>query len=286
LQLLIHGGVPIDLYRRRLAPHFTGSAADWRELYPTSEGFLAVADRGPGEGLRAMVDNKLFLEFIPLAEVGSAHPTRHWMATIEPHLDYALVLSNCAGLWAYVLGDIVRFVDTRPPRLLIMGRIAQKLSPFGEHLIAAELDEAVNTAAQRLNIGVAEYTVGPVLPKGPREAGYHVYLVEPSGPLSGDARHLAVRFAQAIDRVLLDSNDDYEGERKGDAGIAPPRVHWLAPGTFESWMRTKGKLGGQHKVPRVMPKADRFAELRRELGADTPAPSEDTSRECASNRLS
>jgi hypothetical protein len=260
LHLLIHGGVPMDLYR---------------ELYPTSEGFLATADRGPGEGLRVAADNKLFFEFVPLEDVGSERPRRHWLADVERHVDYALVLSNCAGLWAYLLGDVVRFVETQPPRFLIMGRVSQKLSPFGEHLIAAEIEAAVREAADFIGVRVTEYTVGPVLPRSANSVGHHLYLIEPARTLPGDAAHVAELLAERIDRLLIEDNYDYECQRRGDAGVGPPRVRWVAPGTFEAWMRRRGKLGGQHKVPRITPKADRFAELRQELGDTTEHPDEE-----------
>jgi hypothetical protein len=267
LQLLIHGGVPMELYRERLKVHLDGAPVETRELYPTSEGFIACADRGSGEGLRMMLDNGLFLEFIPMSELGSANPTRHWAATIEAGIDYALVLSNNAGLWAYLLGDVVRFVDTRPPRLLIMGRISQKLSPFGEHLIGAEIEEAVQSAAGDLGFQPAEYTVGPVLPASPGDTGFHVYLIEPSTPIEGDAAALAARVGMHIDKVLRDINYDYDCQRTGDRGVGLPQIRWVDRGSFAAWMRAKNKLGGQHKVPHVVAKADRFAEMADELGA-------------------
>lgn len=268
LQLLIHGGVPMDLYRERLAPHLDGAPVEARELYPTSEGFIAAADRGPGEGLRMMLDNKLFLEFVPMNELESDRPVRHWARTIETDVDYALVLSNCAGLWSYVLGDMVRFVETNPPRLLILGRISQKLSPFGEHLIGAEIEEAVQAAAAAVGIGIRDYTVGPVLPAAAGETGYHVYIVEPTAAINGNAGELAERFSEHLNKVLLDINYDYACQRTGDAGVGPPRVEWVEQGTFEGWMRQKGKMGGQNKVPRVTAKADRFATFGQELGVE------------------
>lgn len=268
LQLLIHSGVPMDLYRGRLARHLDGAPVDPREVYAASEGFIAVADRGAGEGMRLMLDNGLFLEFVPLAELGSARPTRHWVKTIEPGIDYAIILSTCAGLWSYLLGDVVRFVDTDPPRLLIQGRVSQMLSPFGEHLIGAEIDQAVRAAAAVTGVTIAEYTVGAVLPEAPGEAGYHVYIVEPEAPIPGDGQALADRFARLADAKLIDLNADYASPRRGSSGIAAPVVLWVAPGTFAGWMRGKGKLGSQHKVPRVMADATRFAVMAGELGIE------------------
>jgi hypothetical protein len=265
LQLLIHGGVAMDIYRDRLAPHLEGSPVETRELYPASEGFIACADRLPGEGLRMMCDNRLFLEFIPLGELGGSRPVRHWVANLERDVDYALVLSNCAGLWAYLLGDVVRFVETRPPRLHILGRIAQKLNPFGEHLIAAELEDAVQQAAREVGIVLVEFSVGPVFPSRPGTPGHHVYLVETATPLPLDEARDR-RFVTKLDGVLRAGNYDYDGHRDGDSAIGIPRVHWLAPGAFEGWMRAKGKLGRQHKVPHVTPSPERFAQLCREMG--------------------
>jgi hypothetical protein len=268
LQLLIHGGVPLDIYRDRLRPHLEGAPTEMRELYPTSEGFIACADRGPGEGLRMMCDNRLFLEFVPMSELGSERPTRHWVANIEPNVDYALVLSNCAGLWSYLLGDVVRFVDTRPPRLLILGRIAQKLNPFGEHLITAELEEAVQAAAAEVGIVLTEFTVGPVLPERSGDPGHHVYLVETASTLPSSDPTLTERFWKKLDRVLRETNYDYDGHRQGDSAIGPPRIRWVAPGTFEGWMRAKGKMGRQHKVPHVISKPEQFAQMLGELGME------------------
>ena len=270
LQLMIHSGVPMDLYRERLSAHLQGAPVETRELYAASEGFIACADRGPGEGLRMMLDNDLFMEFVPLEELESPSPRRFWAANVEPGVDYAIALSNNAGLWSYLLGDVVRFVDTNPLRLLVLGRTSQMLSPFGEHLIAAEIDAAVREAAAGLGIGLAEYTVGPVMPERIGARGYHVYIIEPTALIDssyvGDLSALAVKAAELIDHALCARNEDYQAQRKGGQGVAGPRVIWAGPGIFEAWMRAKNKLGGQHKVPRVTSKPDRFAALTNELG--------------------
>ena len=127
LELIAHGGVSLDPYRERFEAMLEGSRAEMREVYPASEGFVAIADRGPGEGLRLLADNGLFYEFVPADELGRDKPTRHWLGTVETGIDYAIALTTCAGLWSYVLGDVVRFVDRSPPRLIITGRVV----PFG-----------------------------------------------------------------------------------------------------------------------------------------------------------
>ncbi len=144
LELLVHGGVGFAPYRERFAWFLEGSTASTREVYAASEGFVAVADRGDGEGLRLMLDRGLFFEFVRPADLGSPDPERRWVGDAELGQDYALVLTTDAGLWSYVLGDVVRLVSLNPPRVLVTGRTSWSLSVAGEHLSGAELDAAVS----------------------------------------------------------------------------------------------------------------------------------------------
>jgi hypothetical protein len=134
LELLVHGGVNFAPYRRQFEDLLRGSHAELREVYPASEGFFAVADRGPGEGMRLIIDNGLFYEFVPCDALQDEHPPRHWLADARTGVDYALAISSCAGLWAYIVGDTVRLIERNPPRLLVTGRLSYFLSAFGEHL--------------------------------------------------------------------------------------------------------------------------------------------------------
>jgi hypothetical protein len=211
-------------------------------VYPASEGFIATADGAEGAGLRLNLDRGIFFEFVPLEELGRDNPTRHWVETIETGQDYAVVLTTCAGLFSYVLGDTVRFVSRTPPRLLVTGRTSYQLSAFGEHLHGAEIEAALLSVAP----GVGEYTVGPVF-AGTR--GYHHWLVETEAALD----------AAALDAKLAALNADYAAHRDGGQLLAPV-VTCLPPGRFNDWMRAQGKLGGQHKVPRVIADPARFAQ--------------------------
>jgi len=259
LQLLIHGGVAWAPYRRRFADYLSGVAT--REVYPASEGFVALADRGEGEGLRLCVDNGLFFEFVPVAELDSANPTRHWLATLETGVNYAVVLSTCAGLWGYILGDTVRFVERKPPRLLITGRTSYMLSAFGEHLIAEEIEAAVAVAAAKAGLDVTDFCVGAVFPEAPDKLGRHVYILEFARNVS-DSAAVSAHLATSIDADLMARNDDYRAHRTGDTGMASPRVHIVPPGSFADWMRARGRLGGQNKVPRIVNDPELFGELR------------------------
>lgn len=251
LELLVHGGVAWAPYRDRIAP-FLPAGCTTREVYPASEGFVAIADRGDGEGMRLNLDRGCFFEFVPVEELEAPNPRRHWAATIETGIDYAVIVTSCAGLWAYVLGDTVRFIGRDPPRLLVTGRTSYHLSAFGEHLVAEEIEAALLKAAASQGIAVAEYTVGPVFHS---TRGLHRWLVEPTGAADPAA---APCLAAALDAALMAANEDYAQHRRSGQ-LQPPELVLLRPGAFAAWMRAQGKLGGQHKVPRVIADPERFA---------------------------
>jgi GH3 auxin-responsive promoter len=260
LELLVHGGVNFAPYRSIFAEWLKGSRAETREVYPASEGFIAVADRGDGEGLRMLLDSGLFYEFVPVEELDGADPTRHWLANAETGVDYALVLSTCAGLWSYLIGDTIRFVDLRPPRILITGRTSYALSAFGEHLIGEEIEKAVAAAAAAIATGVPDFAVGALFPQGAGEAGRHLYVVEFSDGMPGPDE--LAEFARVLDRTLCALNLDYRDHRAKDFQMRSPVVYPVPPGTFAAWMKRRGRFGGQNKVPRVINDQALFDDLK------------------------
>ena len=264
LDLVIHGGVAWDLYRERFRPFLEQTRAETREVYAASEGFIAVADRGDGEGMRLILDNGLFFEFIPLSELGADRPVRHWVGNLEVGTDYAIVLSSNAGMFAYLIGDTVRLVDDAPPRLLITGRTSYMLSAFGEHLIGSELDAAINRAAAAAALTATEFCVGAVLPAGLRGVGHHLYVVETVEAPNADQ---TTQFGTTVDQVLQQMNEDYRAHRINDTGMNPPEIRFVPDGNFQRWMASKGKSGGQHKVPRVLADPETFATMVGEIMA-------------------
>lgn len=264
LELVVHGGVNFAPYRGVYAEWLKGSRAETREVYPASEGFIAIADRGDGEGLRMVVDNGLFFEFVPVEELGSANPTRHWLADAQEDVNYAIVLTTCAGLWSYVVGDTVRFVQRNPPRILITGRTSYSLSAFGEHLIGEEIERGVAAAAGSIGVNVSDFSVGALFPASEKDPGRHLYIVEFAGG-PPDPDRLA-EFARALDAVLCELNVDYQAHRANDFQMRAPVVHPTQPGTFAQWMKRRGKLGGQNKVPRVINDPELFDDLKRFAG--------------------
>jgi len=260
LELIAHGGVNFAPYRPQFETLLQGSHAETREVYAASEGFIAAADRGPGEGMRLVADNGLFFEFIPVDELDAANPTRHWAGNFELGIDYAIAVTSCAGLFAYVIGDTVKFIDRKPPRLLITGRTSYYLSSFGEHLTGDEIEDAVGTAANAIGATFTDFSVGAVFPDGTRNRGGHLYIVEFNTPVLDAASR--TRFLDTIDATLSRRNDDYRAHRSGGFGLDPPQLLSVKRGTFEGWMKSRGQLGGQHKVPRVIANEVLFQSLR------------------------
>jgi hypothetical protein len=176
-------------------------------------------------------------------------------------VQYAVALTSCAGLWGYVLGDTVCFERRDPPLLRFTGRTRYFLSAFGEHLISEEVERAVAAAAETTGAAVVDFHVGPVFPDTPGAAGRHRYLVEFAEP-AGDPG----RFARELDATLCRLNEDYQAHRAGDLTMRPPEVRPVRRGGFADWLRAQGKLGGQHKVPRMDNSGTLTQELSRFFG--------------------
>lgn len=257
LEMLVHGGVNFKPYRARFE-QFLGGGAELREVYPASEGFIALQDARPEDGLRLLTDTGLFFEFVPVEELDAPNPTRHWIGNAETGVNYAIVLSTCSGCWGYVIGDTVRFVSLHPPRLLITGRTSYSLSAFGEHLIGEEIEDAVASAAAAGGLTVTDFSVGAVYPKAAGELGGHLYVVEFDALPSSGA---AAAFAKAIDETLKARNDDYRAHRSDGFGMHAPDVRAVPPGTFAQWMKSRGRMGGQNKVPRIINDQQLFQDL-------------------------
>jgi hypothetical protein len=262
LDMLVHGGVNFKPYRARFE-QFLAGGAELREVYPASEGFIAVQDATPEDGLRLLTDTGLFFEFVPLDELDSVKPTRHWLGNVETGVNYAIVLSTCSGCWGYVIGDTVRFSSVNPPRVFITGRTSYSLSAFGEHLIGEEIEDAVANAAAAQGLTVNDFSVGAVYPKNAGELGGHLYIIEFDALPSPAAM---TTFAGAVDERLKARNDDYRAHRAEGFGMHAPEVRAVAPGTFAQWMKARGRLGGQNKVPRIINDQQLFADLVRFTG--------------------
>ncbi|HYH66257.1 MAG TPA: GH3 auxin-responsive promoter family protein [Urbifossiella sp.] len=245
LRLVLHGGTKFDPYRDLFRKEIGDPRVGFCEVYPCSEGFVATED--PRYGLlRIVPDHDVFFEFVPVDQLDKSFPERHTLATVETGVQYAVVLTTCAGLWAYLLGDTVAFERRDPPLIRFTGRTKYFLSAFGEHLISEEVERAVADAARAAGTNVPDFHVGPEFTPDPRTPGRHLYLIEFAG-----AAPDAARFAADLDAVLQRLNEDYAAHRAGDVTMRVPRVAAVRRGGFEAWMKARGTFGGQYKVPRM-----------------------------------
>jgi hypothetical protein len=258
--LLVYGGLNFEPYRE-VFKELIGGHVDTVELYPASEGFLAYQDLGPGEGMLLNVNSGIFFEFIPKEQVHEKDPPRLTLKDVELGKDYALILSNNAGLWAYDLGDLVRFVSIDPYRVIVSGRTSQFISAFGEHVIASEVEEALAEACRITGIKVDEFTVAPVV-SPEKGLPHHQWLIEfSSTPEDLDA------FASIIDREMCKRNPYYNDLISGNI-IETLHIHPLPKGTFHKYLASTGKLGGQNKVVHISDHREMAEGLLRLLIAD------------------
>jgi len=245
LQLFVHGGVNFAPYRPGFQRYFRpGHKLDYLEVFPASEGFVAVQAEAGDPGMEMLTDNGLFYEFVPLSEWGKADAPRLTIDQVQLDVPYSLVLSTCAGLWAYDIGDVVRFTGLRPPRIVFAGRNRHFINAFGENIIGEQVSAAVAHAAAVSGAEVAEFTAAPRYPDETRPVGAHQYVVE-FHRLPADLE----AFAAAIDAEMQRLNHDYSVKRGGGLGMTSVEVTSVPKGTFYEWMKRRGKLGGQHKVP-------------------------------------
>jgi GH3 auxin-responsive promoter len=279
LELIIHGGVNFLPYQSQFERMLDGSNAEMREVYPASEGFLGIADGGSyNSGLRLLTDHGIFFEFVPIEELTSPRPTRHWVRSVERDRDYAMVLTTSAGLWSYVLGDTVRFLSTSPHRLLVTGRTSYYLSAFGEHLLGSQIDNAVDKACRSHGLEITDYSVGTVFSETSASEGRHLYIIECASVngIHNEAPHFANVLASEIDSHLSKLNDDYRILRKSGYSLSMPSVWLVEPESFASWMEARGKLGGQNKVPRIINRSELLDHLGGYMESRTVARSHET----------
>ncbi len=243
LEAVVHGGVKFDPYRESFARVLGTNRVLLHDAYACSEGFVAHGEPGRSGELTLIYDHGIFYEFVPVDELDAERPTRHSLGEVQLGVNYALVMTTCAGLWAHVVGDTVRFTSLKPPRLVFTGRTKYCLSAFGEHLISEEVEAAMAAAGAATGADVGEWHVGPVF-HGP--LGHHQFVVEFLRPPADLAE-----FRRILDAQLTARNADYQAHRADGVGLPLPAIVVARPGAFVAWMRSRGKLGGQHKVPRM-----------------------------------
>jgi hypothetical protein len=256
LSVIVHGGVNFEPYRAKLLESIGGTVASI-ETFPASEGFIAFQDSQETEGLLLNTNSGIFFEFIKASDIFNENPERLSLKDVKKGENYALIINNNAGLWAYNIGDTVRFVSTEPYRIVVTGRIKHFISAFGEHVIGEEVEYSLMKAANEENISIREFTVAPVIGEG---RSYHEWFVE-FDHTPPDLK----RFAERVDMNLREKNIYYDDLISGNI-LSPLNIRPVRKNGFIDYMKSIGKLGGQNKVPRlsndrkVVQDLERFAE--------------------------
>ena len=244
LELYIHGGVSFTPYREQFE-QLIGEGCKYLEIYNASEGFFAAQDDLSCEGMLLFLNHGIFYEFMPIEEYGKTQPITVGLNEVVLGKTYAPVISTNGGLWRYLIGDTIRFTSLFPFRVIVNGRLKQYMNAFGEEVIADNADKAIQQACAATGAIVSDYTAAPVYFSDAGN-GAHEWLIEFVTPPADISE-----FTQLLDTALQQINSDYEAKRHKSIALRMPTVRQLPAGLFNRWLKSKGKLGGQHKVPRL-----------------------------------
>ena len=245
LELFIHGAVSFVPYKEQFHQLIPSDKFNYVETYNASEGFFGIQDQLKSDEMLLMLDYGVFYEFMPIEEYGKDNPITLGLDSVELNKNYALVITTNAGLWRYIIGDTIRFSNLNPFRIKLSGRTKLFVNAFGEEVIIENTDQAISIASEKTGALVKDYTMAPVYFSG-KKNGAHEWLIEfDKVPDNLDY------FKEVLDTALKSLNSDYEAKRYKDMALSPPIIREVPNGTFYNWMKRKGKLGGQHKVPRL-----------------------------------
>ncbi len=244
LELYIHGGVSFVPYREQFKK-LIGDGVHYVEIYNASEGFIAAQDNPDEDGMLLCTQNGIFYEFMPVEEYGKKFPHTVGLQDVELNKNYALIISTNSGLWRYVIGDTIQFTTLHPFRIKVSGRLKHYINAFGEEIIVDNSDKAVAIASEKTGAVVNDYTAAPIY-FSEQENGAHEWLFE----FEQEPEDMNL-FAYELDNALKNINSDYEAKRHKDIALRLPILRQLPKGIFSKWLKSKGKLGGQHKVPRL-----------------------------------
>src|ERR1700761_385309 len=245
LELYFHGAVNFTPYREQFKQLIPKEDMHYLETYNASEGFFGIQDLEEHGDLLLMLDYGIFYEFLPLEHINDDNPETLTLDEVELNKNYALIISTNAGLWRYMIGDTIRFTSLAPFRIQITGRTKHFINAFGEELIIDNAERALAEACAQTGAIIRDYTAAPVYFDGENN-GAHEWIIEfEQKPAEFE------RFTDLLDETLRRINSDYDAKRFKDMALRKPIVRMAPTGTFFNWMKEKGKLGGQHKVPRL-----------------------------------
>jgi hypothetical protein len=245
LEVFFHGAVSFTPYREQFKAIIPSSKMNYLETYTASEGFFGIQDQSNSQELLLMLDYGIYYEFMPMEEEGKEEPQTLSLSEVKTGVNYALIISTNAGLWRYKIGDTIQFTSLNPFRIKVSGRTKHFINAFGEELIIDNADKALKVACDKSGAVIKEYTAAPVYFSG-NETGTHEWLIEfEKQPDNLDY------FTETLDNSLKSLNSDYEAKRYKNMALRMPLVKAMPQGTFYNWLKSKNKLGGQYKVPRL-----------------------------------
>jgi len=242
--LFIYGGVNYEPYRSKFEA-LIGRKVDSIELYPASEGFFAFQDKQDKKGMLLLLNSGVFYEFIPAATFFDKTPERIQLKDVKTEVNYVMIVSTNAGLWGYNVGDTIAFTETKPYRIIVTGRIKHFISAFGEHVIGKEVEHGIKEAMEQFGFSISEFTVAPQTTPVEEELPYHEWLIE----FEEEPENLN-DIRTCIDASMQRQNSYYFDLIEGKI-LQPLKITSLKKGSFNDYMKSKGKLGGQNKVPRL-----------------------------------
>ena len=244
LELYINGGVSFVPYKEQF-DKIIGGKINYLEIYNASEGFIAGQINPDDDGMLLFTEHGIFYEFMPVEEYGKEKPKTVGLKDVVPNKNYALVISTTGGLWRYLIGDTIIFTSINPYKIKVSGRLKHYMNAFGEEVIVDNSDKAIAIACEKTHAQVSDYTAAPVY-FSDNNNGAHEWLIE-----FEKVPDNITAFIYELDNALKEMNSDYEAKRHKDIALRLPIVHVLPKGSFNEWLKSKGKLGGQHKVPRL-----------------------------------
>lgn len=257
LEVFFHGGVAFTPYRKQYEQLITSPNMHYMETYNASEGFFGIQDNPTDKSMMLMIDYGVFYEFIPMEEFGTENPTVVPLWGVQPGKNYAMLISTSCGLWRYVIGDTVSFTSTNPYKFIITGRTKHFINAFGEELIVDNAEKGLAYACEQTGAEVLEYTAAPVFMDNNAKCR-HQWLIE----FSKEPEDLEL-FTNLLDKKLQEINSDYEAKRYKDITLQHLEIVKARKNLFNDWLKSKGKLGGQHKVPRLSNSRKNIDEMLR-----------------------
>ncbi|QQL49302.1 GH3 auxin-responsive promoter family protein [Mucilaginibacter ginkgonis] len=260
LELYFHGAVNFTPYFEQFRQLIPKENMFYMETYNATEGFFGIQDLEEHGEMLLMLDYGIFYEFLPMEHLGEEHPVTLTLDEVELHKNYALIISTNSGLWRYMIGDTVRFTSLAPYRIQITGRTKHYINAFGEEVIVDNADRAIDEACRQTGAVISEYTAGPIY-FSDNKSGGHEWIIEfERQPAEFE------RFVDLLDQTLRKLNSDYDAKRFKDLALHRPLIHKAPQGTFLKWMKLRGKLGGQHKVPRLANNREYLESILEQIG--------------------